>query len=162
MLNELNLIAGGAATAFLSGLAGLGISRLAVSRARRESESVMREMSWVHQSTALARNLLVLETVGDEIESTPIDIAVRAKLTPAEMQEALRQLKASHLVDEPSGNLIRLTSTGRDVLAKHKLELEESVLSREHPNTSRRTREPEELDLAIEQAVAVLRAQHAH
>jgi DNA-binding MarR family transcriptional regulator len=164
MVNELNVAVVGALSAALSGVAGQLISRHGMRRARQHRTNAHQELAWEqHQSPELARNLLVLEMVGDEIESTPVDVAVRARLTPAEVRKATDQLIAAGLLDTPSGGLVRLTDVGRSVLDEHRLEREDSVFHR----NQRRHRVPtrrslEDLDVDIENAVANLRAQHAH
>lgn len=164
MVNEINVIIGGAAGALLSGLAGLAISAYGVRHARRGVKDNRQELAWrEHQSEDIARNLLVLEMIADEIESRPMDVAVRARLTPAELRKAARELTAAGLVDEPSPNLMRLTEDGRGVLNAHRLELEDSGLHRIQRRPILRSKQsPEDLDIAIEDAVAHLSAQHAH
>jgi|GEM_PF-3244468 len=163
MLSELDVIVGGALAAFLSGLVGLMITSFEMRRRRSHAIEESAKQAWEHHSSELARNLLVLETVGDEIESTPIDVAVRARLTPSEMQQAAEELSTMGLIDQPSPNVIRLTSAGREVLATHRIEFEESLLNRtQRQNAPSPRPSPEELDVAIGQAVAVLRTQHAH
>lgn len=164
MVNEINVIIGGAAGALLSGLAGLAISAYGMRHPRRGVTDNRQELAWrEHESEDLARNLLVLEMIADEIESRPMDVAVRARLTPAELRKAIRELTAAGLVDEPSSNLMRLTEDGRSVLAGHRLELEDSDLHRVQRRSMLRSKQsPEDLDLAIEDAVAHLRTQHAH
>jgi hypothetical protein len=162
MINEINLIAAGVAAATVSGVAGLLITALAMRRTQLADENVAWEK---HQSAELARSLLVLELAGDQIESPAVDIAVRARLTPAEMAQATEELTAAGLIEEPSPNLLRLTDGGRRVLMQHKfeLELEDSALHRHRGKGSQRQgQSPEDLDLAIEATVESLRAQHAH
>lgn len=164
MINEIHVIIGGAVGAILSGVAGLLISALGMRRTQRRRLDAHEELAWEkHQSAELARNLLVLEMLGDEIESAPLDIAVRARLTPAEMREATDELAAAGLVDLPTPDLIRLSGVGRSILADHKLELEESTLHRSQRKTAPRQRQSlADLDMAIENAVKALRSQHAH
>jgi hypothetical protein len=91
-----------------------------------------------------------------------MDVAVRARLTPAEMQQATGELATAGLVDQPSPNLLRLTGAGREVLTSHKIELEESLMQRGTTNVKADGRDLKDLDNAIELAVAALRTQHAH
>lgn len=163
MLNEINLIAGGAIAGVASGALGLLISSHGMRRARSRTDHVREQLAWErHESPELTRNLLFLEMVGDEIESSPTDVAVRARLTPSELREARRDLTTAGLVDEPIPNLLRLTDAGRDVLAQHKLELQESLLNRRrHKGRRSPPQSPEDLDRAIDSVVDSLRTQHA-
>jgi hypothetical protein len=164
MVSEINVIVGGAVGAVVSGLAGLFISWRTMHRTQERMSDSREELAWErHQTDELSRNLLVLEMVGDKVESAPIDVAVRARLTPAEMRQATEDLTAAGLVDEPHPNLVRVTETGRKVLADHKLELEDSLINRHQRKDAQRSRQsPEDLDVAIDNAVKSLRAQHAH
>lgn len=163
MLSEINLIAGGALAGVASGALGLLISSYGVRRARSRTDQVREQLAWErHESPELTRNLLFLEMVGDEIESSPTDVAVRARLTPSELREAKRDLTAAGLVEEPTPNLLRLTDAGRHVLAQHKLELQESLLNRRrHKGRLSPPQSPEDLDRAIDSVVDSLRTQQA-
>ena len=160
MVNEINVILAGVAAAIVSGVAGLLITWFAMRRALlSENDLAFAE----HRSAELTRNLLVLEMARDQIESPAVDIAVRARLTPAEMSQASRELIDADLLEEPSPNLLRPTDAGRRVLGEHLLEreLEETVVRRQ-PRLSQRGQSSQELDSAIEATVESLRARHAH
>jgi len=162
MITEINVIAAGVVAATASGIAGLLITSFAMRRTRLVHEQVARQR---HRSAELARSLLVLEMASDQEESPAVDIAVRARLTPAEMRQATDELIGAELIEEPSPELLRLTDTGRQVLIEHRLELEleDSVLQRRADKGSERLQlSPEDLDSAIEATVKSLRAQHAH
>jgi DNA-binding MarR family transcriptional regulator len=163
MLNEVHLILGGAVAAAVSGVLGLVITGWEMRRARTGTEKVREQLAWErHDSPELTRNLLVLEMISDEIESTPVGVAVRARLTPNELNDAVADLLGAGLIEKPTSDLLRLTETGRDVLTSHKLELQESLLNRRRAMETRRPSQSlEDLDLAIADAVKSLRAKHA-
>lgn len=162
MISEFNLILGGAVGAAASGIAGLAISALGVRRARAAAAKTRERLAWEHRDAPeLTRNLLVLEMVSDEIETTPTEVAIRARLTPTELRDALRDLSGAGFVEESAPGLFRLTEIGRGVLANHKLELQESLLSRRARRAHRPQQSPEELDIALANAVESLRAQQA-
>jgi hypothetical protein len=162
MVSEIDVIVGGAVGALASGLVGLAINWRDARRSRTRIVDSRKSLAWEgHHSDDLARNLLVLEMAGDKLESTPMDLAIRARLTPAELRKATTELSAAGLLEKPSSNSIRLTEDGRSVLSSHRLELEDSIHHRAR-STRRSEQGPEDLDRAIESAVASLRAQHAH
>lgn len=162
MINEFNLILGGALGAAASGIAGLVISAWGMRRAQAIAAESRKQLAWEHHdSPALTRNLLVMEMAGDEIETTPTKIAVRARLTPTELRDALEDLTTAGLIEESAPELFRLTEIGRGVLANHKLELQESLLNRRARRAGRSHQSAEDLDLALANVVESLRTQQA-
>jgi DNA-binding MarR family transcriptional regulator len=164
VINELNVILGGATAGVLSGVAGLALSRRSLRRAHRLRIESHEALAWEqHRSAELATNLLVLEIIGDEIESSPVDVAVRARLTPTELRSAIASLEDADLIEHSSSERLRLTDVGRSVLDRHKLEFAGTLLQRtQQSSTSVSGQSSEELDLAISNAVQTLRARHAH
>jgi DNA-binding MarR family transcriptional regulator len=163
MLNEINVVLVGAAAGFLSGVAGLTLSRRGqrrISQLRSESHE---ELAWEqHHSAELATNLLVLEVVSDEIESSEVDVAVRARLSPTELRAATATLEDAELIERSPAERLRLTEVGRSVLNRHKLEFAETLLQRrEQAQPAQPAQSSEDLDIAIENAVQTLRARHA-
>ncbi|HEX7058844.1 MAG TPA: hypothetical protein VF176_03250 [Solirubrobacterales bacterium] len=162
MLSEFNVLIGGAIGGLVSGVVALALNRRELRRAARLREEGHEELAWEqHQSPELATNLLVLEVVGDEIETSAVDVAVRARLTPTELRSAIDGLREAALIEFPNSNRIKLTEAGRSVLERHKLAFEEVVAQR--PRDERQVAQnSEDLDLAIQDAVQTLRARHAH
>jgi DNA-binding MarR family transcriptional regulator len=159
VINEVSLAAGVLAAAFASGLLGLFRSSRAL-RVSIESEKNRPEITWVRDSGWLAQNLLVLETIAEDIESTPLDIAVRARLTPRELARVELDLVTAELIDRSPPDLVRLTDAGRKVLLGHRIE--ETSAHRVNGGLKPEPRSLDELDVAIGKAVAALEAQHAH
>lgn len=160
MLNEISLISGLLAAAVASGLVGL-VSRDLERRSKRKLREHNRGLNW-HRSAELARNLLVLETIADAKESASFDIAVRARLTPAEQQEAEQDLLEAGLIDQATPHLVRLTASGKHVLEEHDLERAGTTVRQRSVSGAKPSSELHELDEAIDRAVAALQAQHAH
>jgi hypothetical protein len=162
MINEFNLIVGGAVGAAVSGVAGLLISAREMRRAQAGTSKVREQLAWErHDSPELTRNLLVLEMLRDEIESTPEGVAVRARLTPNELNDAVADLSVAGLIEQRSSDLLCITETGRNVLTSHKFELQESLLNRRRAQDARPQGSIEDLDLEIADALKSLRTQHA-
>jgi len=159
VVTEVSLIAGVLIGAIASGLVGVVRRGIEVREAAGAKGEPIR-LSWAQDPSVLAKNLLVLERVAEDFESTPLDIAVGARLTPRELAQIEADLIATGLIERSSSNLVRLTGSGREVLAGHRIE--ETSAHRAGRSPQAEATSVEELDAAISRAVAKLNAQPAH
>lgn len=159
MVTEVSLIAGVLIGAIASGLVGV-VRRGIEAREAAGAKGEPIRLSWAQDPVALAKNLLVLERVAEDFESTPLDIAVGARLTPRELAQIEADLIGTGLIERSSSNLVRLTGNGREVLAGHRIE--EASAHRADRSPQIEATSVEELDAAISRAVAKLNAQPAH
>lgn len=159
MVTEVSLIAGVLIGAIASGLVGVVRRGIEVREAAGAKGKPI-QLSWAQDPSTLAKNLLVLERVAEDFESTPLDIAVGARLTPRELAQIEADLIGTGLIERSSSNLVRLTGSGREVLAGHRIE-ETSAHGADRSRQIEAT-SVAELDAAISRAVAKLNAQPAH
>jgi DNA-binding MarR family transcriptional regulator len=168
-MNGIDLIIATISGALVSGVIAL-LSSILSSRRARKSLETQRAMDWSsYQTEVLKKNLLVLETAGDAEEINFLDLAVRARLTPGEVRQAVEDLGRAGLLESVSDDTTRLTEAGRRFAAGHIFEIHD-LLSEDRPtqlvidsgDSSPNPPRSIDLDIEIDEAAAALRAQHAH